>query len=112
MSLIIIVISIEILGWELHVPNSYAVDVYNAVMEAGRDYGIANAGYRAVDSLSIEKGYRHWHTDLRLEDDPLEAGLASTCKLDTSVDFIGRSPLLQKQKNGLRKAIAGFSIQE
>jgi len=100
------------MGWELHVPNSYAVEVYNAVMDAGKDCGIANAGYRAVDSMSIEKGYRHWHTDLRLEDDPLEAGLASACKLHSQVDFLGRSSLIEKQKKGLKKAIAGFTIQD
>ena len=44
------------LGWELHVPNSSAVEVYQAVMEAGAQYGLVNAGYRAIDSLSIEKG--------------------------------------------------------
>ena len=99
-------------GWELHVPNSYTVEVYNAVMEAGKDYGIANAGYRAMDSMSIEKGYRHWHADLRSEDDPLEAGLAFTCKLKSDVDFLGRSALEQKRKNGLRKKLACFTIQE
>ena len=81
-------------------------------MEAGRDYGIANAGYRAMDSMSIEKGYRHWHADLRSEDDPLEAGLAFTCKLKSDVDFLGRSALEQKRKNGLRKKLACFTIQE
>lgn len=44
------------LGWELHVPNTAAVEVYKAVMEAGKQYGVVNAGYRAIDSLSIEKG--------------------------------------------------------
>lgn len=44
------------LGWELHIPNECALPVYKAVMEAGKHYGIVNAGYRAIDSLSIEKG--------------------------------------------------------
>jgi len=100
------------MGWELHVPNCNTVEVYNAVMEAGKDYGIANAGYRAMDSMSIEKGYRHWHADLRSEDDPLEGGLAFTCKLKSQVDFLGRSALEQKRKNGLRKKLACFTIQE
>lgn len=88
------------------------MEIYNAVMDAGKDCGIINAGYRAMDSLSIEKGQRHWHSDLRLENDPLEAGLAFTCKLDGEVDFLGRSFLVEKQKNGLKRAIAGFTIQE
>ena len=44
------------LGWELHVPTPSAVAVHQAVMEAGRQYGVVNAGYRAIDALSIEKG--------------------------------------------------------
>ena len=99
-------------GWELHVPSSSAVEVYKTVMAAGKDFGIANAGYRAIDSLSIEKGYRHWHMDLRSEDDPLEAGLGFTCKLKSDVDFLGRKALEEKQRKGLKKRIAVFSIEE
>nr|CAG4648492.1 EOG090X014D [Polyphemus pediculus] len=100
------------MGWELHIPNSSAVDIYNYVMDAGKEYGIANAGYRAMDSMSIEKGYRHWHMDLRSEDDPLESGLAFTCKLKSPVDFLGRQSLEEKRKAGLQKKIACFTIQE
>ncbi len=100
------------LGWELHVPFSSTVAVYSAVMKAGQEFGIANAGYRAIDSLSIEKGYRHWHMDLRAEDDPLEAGLGFTCKLKSPVDFLGRKALEEKRKQGLKKRIACFTIQE
>ncbi|CAG0925632.1 unnamed protein product, partial [Notodromas monacha] len=78
------------LGWELHVPNESAVQVYHAVMAAGKPFGIANAGYRALDCLSIEKGFRHWHADARLDTTPHEAGLAFTCKLKTDTDFLGR----------------------
>nr|CAG4649939.1 EOG090X014D [Sida crystallina] len=98
------------LGWELHVAADETLAVYRAVMEAGRELGIANAGYRAIDSLSIEKGYRHWHMDLRLDDDPLEAGLAFTCKLKGPVDFLGRRRLEEKRKSGLAKRLACFTI--
>lgn len=101
-----------IIGWELHVPSSSAVEVYKAVMAAGKDFGICNAGYRAIDSLSLEKGYRHWHMDLRSEDNPLEAGLAFTCKLKSTVDFLGRKTLEEKRQKGLSKRIAVFAIEE
>lgn len=52
------------LGWELHVPKSACGDVYRALIEAGGDR-MVNAGYRAIDSLSIEKGYPHWHAEIR-----------------------------------------------
>nr|XP_032829113.1 sarcosine dehydrogenase, mitochondrial [Petromyzon marinus]XP_032829114.1 sarcosine dehydrogenase, mitochondrial [Petromyzon marinus]XP_032829116.1 sarcosine dehydrogenase, mitochondrial [Petromyzon marinus]XP_032829117.1 sarcosine dehydrogenase, mitochondrial [Petromyzon marinus] len=100
------------LGWELHVPAAACDAVYAAVMEAGRPLGIANAGYRAIDSLSIEKGYRHWHADLRTDDSPLEAGLAFTCKLKSSVPFLGREALEEERRRGLAKRIACFTIDE
>uniref|UniRef100_A0A8C6WUK0 Sarcosine dehydrogenase n=1 Tax=Neogobius melanostomus TaxID=47308 RepID=A0A8C6WUK0_9GOBI len=78
------------LGWELHIPKDSCMPVYNAVMAAGAKHGIINSGYRAIDSLSIEKGYRHWHADLRPDDTPLEAGLAFTCKLKSTIPFQGK----------------------
>ena len=53
------------LGWELHCPSEGCEAVYRAVMAAGEEEGIVNAGYRAIDSLSIEKGYPHWHQEIR-----------------------------------------------
>ena len=53
------------MGWELHIPNESCVPVYRALMEAGKDKGLVNAGYRAIDSLSIEKGYPHWHAEIK-----------------------------------------------
>ena len=53
------------MGWELHIPNESCVPVYRALMEAGKDKGLMNAGYRAIDSLSIEKGYPHWHAEIK-----------------------------------------------
>lgn len=99
------------MGWELHVPASSCVDVYRALMDAGAKHGLANAGYRAMDSLSIEKGYRHWHADLRLDDTPLEARLSFTCKLNSEVPFLGRSALVAQKKQGLRKWLCCFTLQ-
>ncbi|XP_077140438.1 sarcosine dehydrogenase, mitochondrial isoform X4 [Ranitomeya variabilis] len=100
------------MGWELHMPREACVPVYRAVMEAGAKHGIGNAGYRAIDSLSIEKGYRHWHADLRPDDTPLEAGLAFTCKLKSSIPFLGREALEKQKTEGLRKRLVGFTINE
>uniref|UniRef100_A0A8B9GLS0 Sarcosine dehydrogenase, mitochondrial n=1 Tax=Astyanax mexicanus TaxID=7994 RepID=A0A8B9GLS0_ASTMX len=100
------------LGWELHIPKDSCLPVYHAVMAAGAKYGVQNAGYRAIDSLSIEKGYRHWHADLRPDDTPLEAGLAFTCKMKTSIPFLGRSALESQKAEGLRRRIVCFTIDE
>jgi len=90
-------------GWELHIPWESCVPVYLALMEAGKDHGLVNAGYRAIDSLSIEKGYPHWHQEVRMDDTPLEGGLLFTCKLKTDTDFLGRAALESQRKEGARK---------
>ncbi|XP_006863775.1 PREDICTED: sarcosine dehydrogenase, mitochondrial [Chrysochloris asiatica] len=100
------------LGWELHVPRADCVPVYKAIMAAGSKLGLANAGYRAIDSLSIEKGYRHWHADLRSDDSPLEAGLAFTCKLKSDIPFLGRGALEQQRAEGLRRRLVCFTVDE
>uniref|UniRef100_A0A3B4E3S7 Sarcosine dehydrogenase, mitochondrial n=1 Tax=Pygocentrus nattereri TaxID=42514 RepID=A0A3B4E3S7_PYGNA len=100
------------LGWELHIPKDSCLPVYRAVIDAGAKHGVRNAGYRAIDSLSIEKGYRHWHADLRPDDTPLEAGLAFTCKMKTSIPFLGRKALESQKAEGLRRRIVCFTIDE
>ncbi|XP_064420418.1 sarcosine dehydrogenase, mitochondrial [Latimeria chalumnae] len=100
------------MGWELHMPREACVPVYRAVMKAGAKHGICNAGYRAIDSLSIEKGYRHWHADLRPDDTPLEAGLAFTCKLKSGIPFLGREAIEKQKGAGLKKRLVCFTIDE
>ncbi|KAM8796627.1 sarcosine dehydrogenase, mitochondrial [Eudromia elegans] len=100
------------LGWELHVPRADCVRVYQALMKAGARHGITNAGYRAIDSLSIEKGYRHWHADLRPDDTPLEAGLAFTCKLKTDIPFLGREAVEAQKAAGVPRRLVCFTTDE
>ena len=70
------------LGWELHVPVEFAATVYAALMNAGAAHGIANAGYRAIESLRLEKGYRAWGADIGPDHTPFEAGLGWAVKLE------------------------------
>ncbi|TEA29672.1 hypothetical protein DBR06_SOUSAS510267 [Sousa chinensis] len=100
------------LGWELHIPRSSCLPVYQAVMAAGAKHGLVNAGYRAIDSLSIEKGHRHWHADLRPDDSPLEAGLAFACKLKSAIPFLGREALEKQRAKGLCRRLVGFTVDE
>ncbi|KAL1786119.1 hypothetical protein HispidOSU_014126 [Sigmodon hispidus] len=100
------------LGWELHVPRASCLPVYQAVMAAGTKHGLVNAGYRAIDSLSIEKGYRHWHADLRPDDSPLEAGLAFTCKFKSSVPFLGREALEKQRATGLYRRLVCLTVEK
>jgi 4-methylaminobutanoate oxidase (formaldehyde-forming) len=85
------------LGWELYVPTEYAGGVYDALMEAGTDLDVRNAGYYAIESLRLEKGYRAWGRELTPDYNPYEAGLSFAVKLDKG-DFIGRDALIAASK--------------
>ena len=82
------------LGWELHVPVEQALGVYERLLEAGAAYGLANTGYRAIESLRLEKGYRAWGSDIGPDHTPLEAGLGWAVKLRKNVAFKGREALI------------------
>ncbi len=77
------------LGWELYVPVEYLQQVYDALVEAGAAYDLRHCGYHALNSLRIEKGYREFAHDIGADDNPVEAGLAFTCKLGKPGGFIG-----------------------
>ncbi|MEO7761716.1 MAG: FAD-dependent oxidoreductase, partial [Casimicrobiaceae bacterium] len=98
------------LGWELYVPVEFAVGVYEALHEAGERFGLRDAGYYAIDSLRIEKGYRAWGRELTPELNPFEAGLAFACKLDREIAFRGREALLRIKSAGVTRRIVGFCI--
>lgn len=93
-------------------PNESAVAVHKALMDVGEPFGLVNSGYRAIDSLSCEKGYRHWHADVRPDDTPLEAGLAFTCKLKTDTNFLGRQTIERQKAEGIRKKLVTLTLND
>jgi 4-methylaminobutanoate oxidase (formaldehyde-forming) len=97
------------LGWELHVPVEAALGVYDRICRAGEPHGIVNAGYRAIDSLRLEKGYKNWGSDMTPDDTPLEAGLGWAVKLRSDAAFIGREALVEQSKKPLRKRFVTFT---
>lgn len=99
------------LGWELHLPVEYAQTVYEALMAAGTPKGLVNAGYRAIETCRLEKGYRAWGSDIGPDHTPLEAGLGwATKSARTDMPFKGRDALIAQKKAGLVKRLAGFSV--
>jgi sarcosine dehydrogenase len=100
------------LGFELHVPVESALVVYDALIEAGEAHGIADAGYRAIDSLRLEKGYKNWGSDLTPNDTPLEAGHAWAVKLKSDVPFLGREALVAQKARGIEKRMATFTVDD
>ena len=91
------------LGWELYCPTEFGLALWDTLWEAGRSHGLVAGGYKAIDSLRLEKGYRVWGADITPDDTPYEAGLGFAVKLDKD-DFIGREALLEAQEPGRRLA--------
>src|SRR4029077_5458334 len=64
------------LGWELYCPTEFGSGLWKMIWDAGREHGLVAGGYRAIDSLRLEKGYRVWAADIPADDTPFEAGLS------------------------------------
>jgi 4-methylaminobutanoate oxidase (formaldehyde-forming) len=100
------------LGWELHMPSETAPSVYDRLVDAGVGFGIGNCGYRAIESLRLEKGYRAWGSDITADDTPIEAGLGFAVKLRGNQPFQGRDALLRQREDGVRKRLACFTVDD
>ncbi|MDZ4094426.1 MAG: FAD-dependent oxidoreductase [Paracoccaceae bacterium] len=100
------------LGWELHMPTDVAVTVYEALMAAGAGLGLVNAGYRAIETLRLEKGYRAWGADIGPDHTPVEAGLAWACKMKSGLAFLGCDAVAAQLSGGVKKRLAGFSVDD
>ena len=98
------------LGWELHIPIEYALNVYDAIWKAGKSFGLINAGYRCIESLRLEKGYRYWSGDISPEYTPFEAGLDFCVKLDKD-NFIGQEALLTQKEKGISRRLCCLTLQ-
>ncbi len=93
------------LGWELYAPTEYGRALWTTLFEAGRPHGLVAAGYRAIDSLRLEKGYRAWSSDITPDETPYEAGLGFAVALDKEVEFLGRDALVAAKAAGPRKRL-------
>ncbi len=97
------------MGWELHIPVERVAMVYHMLFQVGSPHNISNAGYRAIESLRLEKGYRAWGVDIGPDYTPLEAGLGWAVALKSDKNFIGREAILA-QKQQLTKYFACFTV--
>lgn len=127
------------LGFELHIPRSSCEKVYKVLMEHGKKYDMKLAGYRALYSLSCEKGaqqyiynieyvflsfyfvltcdnciclsgYHLWGTDLRMNDNPIEAALEIVCRKNGK--YLGNAAVEQCRENGIKKRLVHLHINE
>jgi glycine cleavage system aminomethyltransferase T/glycine/D-amino acid oxidase-like deaminating enzyme len=100
------------LGWELYVPAEFAVGVYQDLMAAGADLGVMNAGYYAIESMRLEKGYRAFGRELTPDYNPVEAGLLFTCKLASGTGFLGREAVEKAKADGPRRRLVSVVLHD
>ncbi|MEX1107783.1 MAG: glycine cleavage T C-terminal barrel domain-containing protein, partial [Dongiaceae bacterium] len=99
------------LGWELHLPQEYAAHVYRLLRDAGEEFGIADVGYRAIETLRVEKFYLYWSSDITPDYNPLEAGLGPRIAWKKP-DFIGRDALLRIRDAGIERKLCLFTLEQ
>jgi 4-methylaminobutanoate oxidase (formaldehyde-forming) len=100
------------LGYELYLPTEFVQGVFDVLVEAGGPFGLKLAGYHAMNSLRMEKAYRHWGHDISEEDSPDEAGLSFAVKVDKRREFIGREAVLRRREEGLERRLAQFVLED
>jgi 4-methylaminobutanoate oxidase (formaldehyde-forming) len=99
------------LGWELYIPSEFSNNVFDALLEAGPEFNLRLIGLHALDSLRLEKSYKHWGADITPDTSPFEAGLGFCVKLEKE-SFVGKDALLKQKEIGLTKKLVTFSIQD
>ena len=93
------------LGWELYAPTEYTLTLWDTLVAAGAAHGLRPGGYRAIDSMRLEKGYRVWGLDVTPETTPDEAGLSFAVRVDKPGGFLGREALLAARDAGPRRTL-------
>jgi glycine cleavage system T protein len=99
------------LGFELYIPTEFAAPVFDLIAEAAGER-LALIGFHAIDSLRLEKAYRHWGHDIGDEDTPLEAGLGFACAFGKEAAFIGRDALLEQRERAPSRRLVQFRLSD
>ncbi|MDO8755739.1 MAG: FAD-dependent oxidoreductase, partial [Anaerolineales bacterium] len=107
------------LGWELYIPNNKATMVWDMLIEAGREFGLEVGGYKVLDSLRLEKGYRYFTADITPMETPYESGLGFCVHLDKGDGstgspqvFIGREALVKQRAEGIKRKLCTFVLSD
>lgn len=100
------------LGWEFYCPMEYGARLWDLLWDSGQAHGMLAGGYRAIESLRLEKGYRVWSTDITPDDSPDEAGLGFCVSLKKGVDFIGKDALLRARQAGLHRKLCALILAD
>ena len=100
------------LGWEVYIPTEMAQSIYDLIIEKGKEFNLTHAGYHALNSCRMEKGYRHWGHDITIDDTPLEAGLGFAVSFKKEGGFIGKDALLKQKEEGVKKRMVQFILED
>ena len=100
------------LGWELYCATERGLELWDAIWSAGKPLGMVAGGYRAIDTMRLEKGYRVWSSDITPEDNPYQAGLGFAVRLKKAVDFIGKDALLSAKANGITRRLRPLLLED
>jgi len=100
------------LGWELYAPAEFGAALWSRLWEAGKGHGLVAGGYRAIESLRLEKGYRVWSTDVTPETNPFEAGLGFCVKLHKPGGFEGQQALRSVKEGGVTRRLRALTLAD
>jgi 4-methylaminobutanoate oxidase (formaldehyde-forming) len=100
------------LGWELYGAMDAGLAAWDAIWEAGRGHGLVPGGYRAIEALRLEKGYRVWSSDITPDDTPFQAGLGFAVRLDKEPGFIGQEALQARREQPLDRKLRCLVLDE
>ncbi len=100
------------LGWEIYCPTEYGLGLWRTLWEAGEPHGLVAGGYRAIDSMRLEKGYRVWGADITPDETPYEGGVGFCVKLDKEGGFIGRDALAEAKEAGPRTKLVPILLED
>jgi glycine cleavage system aminomethyltransferase T/glycine/D-amino acid oxidase-like deaminating enzyme len=100
------------LGWEIYCPTEYGLGLWGALWEEGQPQGIVAGGYRAIDSLRLEKGYRVWGTDITPDETPYEGGVGFCVKDDKPVGFVGEEAIFTAREAGPRSRLRCLTLAD
>jgi 4-methylaminobutanoate oxidase (formaldehyde-forming) len=99
------------LGWEFYAPMEYGQRLWDTLWEAGEPEGMVAAGYRAIDSLRLEKGYRYWSAEISPDYTPFESGLSFAVKMERG-DFRGKEALLRQREEGIKERLCCLTLED
>jgi len=100
------------LGWEFYAPSEYGEQLWDTLLEAGKEFGLVAGGYKAIESLRLEKGYRYWSGDITPDYTPYEAGLGFAVALNKPMDFMGKQALVDAKAKGLTQKLCALTLAD